>query len=380
MSQEVVFGWSRTRRRRRVDELRRLYTPGWLVGQARKRNQDVLVRAASLAERGRAFEAIRLLTESNRRERNPDVEERLISLRHEAVLQRPKARAGRVRTDIADPFPEVVTTPPEVSARDLTGDVLTGCIRHHGCVVVRGLIPPPRVDRLVADVDRAMSVAYGPPGSDGDANDWYRPFNFPAYEVSENERWFVREMNAIWATDSPPMFFDLMEAFEEAGIPAVVTEHFGEPPLLTAQKCAAARSRVRPGSLAASCWHQDGRFLGTGVRAVNVWLSLSHCGVDAPSLDLIPVQLNEYVESGTGDRYPGLGWTIGSAVVEAVSAERGRPSVRPIFRPGDALLFDELLLHQTGADPGMTKTRYSFECWFTAASTYPSTQWIPLVC
>ena len=33
--------------------------------------------------------------------------------------------------------------------------------------------------------------------------------------------------------------------------------------------------------------------------------------------------------------------------------------VRPIFDPGDALLFDHLFLHQTGSDPSMPNPRYA---------------------
>ena len=52
--------------------------------------------------------------------------------------------------------------------------------------------------------------------------------------------------------------------------------------------------------------------------------------------------------------------------------------VRPLFEPGDALLFDDLMLHRTAAAPGLTRARYAIESWFFAPSTYPADQ-IPIV-
>jgi hypothetical protein len=53
---------------------------------------------------------------------------------------------------------------------------------------------------------------------------------------------------------------------------------------------------------------------------------------------------------------------------------------RPVFRPGDALLFDHLLLHRTFTDPSMTATRYATETWFFAPNAYPDpAEQVPLV-
>ena len=48
------------------------------------------------------------------------------------------------------------------------------------------------------------------------------------------------------------------------------------------------------------------------------------------------------------------------------------------FLPGDALLFDHLFLHRTGAPPGIRKPRYAIESWFFAPSAYPAQQ-VPLM-
>ena len=52
-------------------------------------------------------------------------------------------------------------------------------------------------------------------------------------------------------------------------------------------------------------------------------------------------------------------------------------SCRPIFDPGDALLFDDLFLHQTGSDPSMPNTRYAIESWFFGPSAYPD-EYVPI--
>jgi hypothetical protein len=51
--------------------------------------------------------------------------------------------------------------------------------------------------------------------------------------------------------------------------------------------------------------------------------------------------------------------------------------LRPIFEPGDALLFDELFLHKTASEPTMRKPRFAIENWFFGASGFPA-DYVPL--
>jgi hypothetical protein len=114
-------------------------------------------------------------------------------------------------------------------------------------------------------------------------------------------------------------------------------------------------------------WHQDGKFMGE-VRALNLWLSLSRCGDVAPGLDVVPRRLTEFAETGTEEST--LDTWVSQTKAEEAAGERG--IVRPIFEPGDALLFDEMFLHQTAADPAMPKPRYALEAWFFGGSAFPS--------
>ncbi len=96
------------------------------------------------------------------------------------------------------------------------------------------------------------------------------------------------------------------------------------------------------------------------VRSLNLWLSLSRCGDEAPGLDIVPRRLERYVATATEEAV--LDYTISQQQVE--QAAGGTPIIRPIFEPGDALFFDELFLHQTGSDPAMPNPRYAVENWF----------------
>ena len=106
--------------------------------------------------------------------------------------------------------------------------------------------------------------------------------------------------------------------------------------------------------------------MGGDIRSLNVWLSLSHCGDDAPGLDVVGAPARP-TSSPTGTDGAWLDWTVGPGMVEQVAPGA---VVRPIFEPGDALIFDHMNLHRTAVDPGMTNDRYAIEAWFLAPSTY----------
>ena len=72
--------------------------------------------------------------------------------------------------------------------------------------------------------------------------------------------------------------------------------------------------------------------MGRDIRSLDVWVALSHCGDDAPGIDVVGRRLDEIVERGTEGAY--LEWTVGPGVVERVAEGK---IVRPIFEPGDAL-------------------------------------------
>ena len=174
------------------------------------------------------------------------------------------------------------------------------------------------------------------------------------------ERKFRREVGGVLAVDSPPALFDVIETFEAAGIRRIVGEFFGEQPALLAKKWTLRRV---PHDSGESGWHQDGAFMGGDIRSLNVWLSLSHCGDDAPGLDIVARRFEEIVPTGSDGAW--LDWNVGPRMVERVA---NGSVTRPIFEAGDAMIFDHMLLHRTAVDAGMTRDRYAVEAWFLAPS------------
>lgn len=331
---------------------------------------EALERADDLARRGHAAKAVQVLTRANRRLHDPDIETRLVQLRHAAFAELP-AGGGRSEwpPSFADPF-SGVDGPPEIPLARLTVEALGGALVNHGCLLVRGFAGPGAVDVLKAGIDRAFDACDA--RNDGtpleQTRPWFVPFSAPGHELTFGERWWIRQGEGVWTADSPRMMFEVTELFEGVGLGPVLEGYLGEPAALSVKKCTLRRVPVETGT----DWHQDGAFLGEGIRTVNVWLSLSHCGADAPGLDLVPRRLG-LVETGTkGAQFD---WSVGPGVVDEVSPPVG--VMRPLFEPGDALLFDERFLHRTGVSPGMTKVRYAIESWFFAASHYPQAQ-IPL--
>ena len=82
---------------------------------------------------------------------------------------------------------------------------------------------------------------------------------------------------------------------------------------------------------------------------------------------MIPRRLDGIVPTGTEGAI--FDWSVSPAVAEETAGEDG--VVRPIFEPGDVLLFDELCLHTTALEPSMTETRYAVESWFFGPSAFP---------
>jgi hypothetical protein len=255
----------------------------------------------------------------------------------------------------SEPAPEVDGV-PEVGPERLDAPLLRRAILDRGCLIVRGLVDRDEAAALAGDVDRAFAARET---STGDG--YYEEFSPPGHP-GFFERGFTAETGGMWTVDSPPILFGVLEMLERAGVREVLTQYLGERPAISAQKGTLRRvTKARVG------WHQDGRFLGQ-VRTMNIWLALSHCGDVAPGLDLIPKRLDEIVPTGThGEEFD---WAVARPVAEEVAGETG--IVRPIFEPGDALLFDDLFLHSTAADDSMTEPRYAIETWFFGPSAFPA--------
>jgi hypothetical protein len=328
--------------------------------------------AEKLAADGRCLDAIDLLTEYNRHERTVAVERMLVRLRHDALVETERSPGREVwPPQHPDPAPGAEGV-VEMGADELTADRMGGAIQHHGCVLVRGLIPRPVVERLVADIDRAFEAAeaWRVGGEDGagvgSEGSWFEPFApDPRYSLETLD--FARRRRdyyRVLVADSPSSMFDVFEAFEHAGMRAALTGYLGSRPVLS--KFSLRRLPWRERNLG---WHQERGVFRRPTRAVNFWIALTACGTSAPGLEVIPTRMDHVVES------PGKGYALKDGLVESLGLP---PPVAPEFEPGDAIAFDDLLLHRTAAHDDMNIARYSIESWFFAPQEFPRTL-LPIV-
>lgn len=340
-------------------------------GRGGGRVAESLAQATTLEEQGRCLEAVELLTEANRVAPAPALDVRLVKLRNKAF-----AELGTPGSAYAEPASVQAEIDPDgaglpgVAAAELTAATIRRAFLEFGCLIVRGLVPEENAARLQSGIDRTFAgrdaALEGAPVQE--TTPWYHPFQ-PAPEYRDSVahgRGFVGKGSGIWTADSPRLTFELLETFEQAGVRRIVSEYLGERPAISVNKGTLRRAAPKVGT---EWWHQDGAFLGSEIRSMNIWLSLNHSGVDAPGLEVVPKRLETIVEKGTEGA--DFDWSVGEPVVERVS---GGVLARPVFRPGDALLFDHLCLHRTGSDASMTKTRYATETWFFAPSAYPDPQ------
>ena len=321
------------------------------------------------------LDQVATLTLENRRHREASVDERLVRMRHEAFAELHPTPLAIWPPVLDDPFPDVEGRPPEISPTELTASLLGGAIQHHGCLLARGLFSAELAGKMVDDIERAFRAR-----EDADAgapisrtSPWYLPFE-PGPEwppLANAQRKWLRDCGAMWVADSPAAMFDVMEGLGVARIPELLTEYFGEPAAMSVNKC--TMRRVQPE--ASGAWHQDGSFLGSGVRTVDVWVALSECGGDtnAPGLAMVPRRIDHVLPT----KIEGAASVISPSAAGLAEALQGRPPLRPAFAAGDALLFDELFLHCTGGTTDKTRDRYALESWFFAPSAFPS-MYVPM--
>jgi Phytanoyl-CoA dioxygenase (PhyH) len=322
--------------------------------------EQTLAAAENLVAHQKLADAVQLLTEANRRRRDPGVEKRLVDLRFDAFKQTHWRSERPVSPDcVEDLFPGERI--PEIAREQLTVERLRSGIAHHGSLLVRGLADRDQVEQLISDIDKALA-AFDAKADGVDRPDlagWFEPF----MQDPRSNRTRRRKRGAVLAVDSPPALFDLVETFEPARVDRLVHDYFGEPPMMLAKKV--VLRRVSPRDAKGGGWHQDGAFMGVGIRSLNIWLSLSHCGDDAPGLDVVSRRLDGIVETGGDGTF--FAWAANPHVAEKVGAGA---IVRPVFEPGDALLLDHLTLHRTAVDSTMQNDRYAIETWLFAPSTY----------
>jgi len=293
----------------------------------------------------------------------------------ETAIRDLRCRAGErlVQASVLGPRPEPAAAPavgpsglPEVAPRELTAAVLRGAIAEHGCLLVRGAVDEARGQALADSIDRAFSAraeaTAGDPGTEQVETAWFSPRRREP-RVDPLHRTFATQTSGLLLCDTPRMMYEVLELYTDLGLAAVATEFLGGRPVLSANKCTIRRITLDT----TGGWHQDGRFLGDGLRALNIWLALTPCGIDAPGLDVVPRRLETFVDTGTSGAY--FDWAVSDAVAEDAAGAEG--IVRPELGIGDMILFDEMMLHKTAMTPEMTRERHAIEMWCFSGAAYP---------
>lgn len=334
---------------------------------------ETLHRIEQLTAAGNSRAAIDVVTRANRAAPDPALEAALVQLRHDAwpeIAHGPSPELPEPPADTA--FDPTVSGLPEVGAEGFTAATVRAALEQRGALIVRGLLAPEWCTRLHDGIDRSWEAITRYRRTQEFDEAWFQPIDTSAYGLTMTERQWGIAGGTSFVPDSPRLLFGLLEAFDTARVREVATDYFGESPALSLMKI--AHRRLPP--TATGGWHQDAAVYGETARTLNVWLPVSRCGDVAPGLDVWPHPLDSIVP------------TVGTEGVAEFTADpqqvaammRDRPPVRPVFDAGDAVIFDQWLLHQTGASPDYTERRYGFECWLFAASTYPDpNRFIPLV-
>jgi len=303
-------------------------------------------------------EEIDRLTEANRAKPDGRTARRLARLRHLAGMRAVDESGGAG----AFPEPDAGALPaadglPEFAPGDLTPELLRAAILRDGCLFVRGLLDREAALTFADRIDRGFTEREA--GAKGLVEE-FQPDERYGPVVG---RGWIQDGGGLLAADSPQLQSEMLELFRAMRLAPLVEGYLGEPALISVHKTTLRKAAPAvPGA-----WHQDGTFLGP-VRTLNLWLSLSRCGDVAPGLDLLPRRLDHLVAAGTDDATI----EIQTSQAKVDEAAAGTPIIRPIFEPGDALLFDELFLHQTASDPSMPNPRYAIENWFFASSSFPA--------
>ena len=282
--------------------------------------------------------AVRAMSDLNPDE-NAEAEAELLALMTDAG----KARCERsidkivIRPRSTDLF-ENTAGLPEIHATQLNRDTLAAGILHHGALLVRQLYSDDLVTRL-----QAIAAS----GEDIDRED-HSPLGC-----------------------SPHTFFALLNIYHECGLLDALRGYLDDEPVVFAQRSKLRQHRAERDKYAAIPWHQDVNFFGRKSYAVNCWAAITPCGDDNPGLNIVPVRTDKRHGWDGDDGIAPLDYGR-SLTPEELDLLRGdQPIAHPVLQPGDALLFDEMTVHQTALGRWVRPEQHVTISWFFRASGFP---------
>jgi hypothetical protein len=334
----------------------------------RDKHESLQEQVGKLVAQKKCLEAIELLSKHISTNPSPEIEIQLTQLRHDAFFVidhgKPEGSWPPIVTDLFT----TSTGIPEIDSKEINGTKARSGVFNHGSLIVRNLLAQDQIETLASSIENAFN-AFDNVDQLDQTHSWFSPLKTHNNmgDLDADRPW-VREGGGVLAAESPHALFNLVDIFEKTGVIALITEFLGERPALSVRKT--TLRKTSPKTRAEFGWHQDGAFLGHGIRTLNVWVALTDCGIDSPSMDMIPRRLEKVLPTGTEGAL--FNWSVSPAIVEKV-CEIGQPQ-HLLFKAGDAIIFDEVNLHRTSSLPGMNKDRLAIESWFFAPSCYPLDQ------
>jgi len=250
---------------------------------------------------------------------------------------------------------------PVVSYSGLNYRLLVDAMSNHGTLVIKGGFNPSEVAALKQGVIDARAARE----SDGGAGDGRRHYSALLSGQNQGRSHMIKD--SVYLPEAPAMLTDFLSVLYDGKFKPLIRKY-----LLGAASFSVEKSVLRIAEPDDSdkwdfAWHQDGAFLGENIRSLNMWVALSDCGVDAPSLDIITNRYSEILPTGTDRAFDS--WALGPELVASEIEKNGYEHL--IVEAGDVVFFDHLNVHRTGMLKGMTQDRYAIECWFFSEFGFP---------
>ena len=265
---------------------------------------------------------------------------------------------------------------PNVDFKHLSAQVLEDAMRDHGALVVRNALSKDEAAMFRSQIKSARKASLQAREAarlDGDMNKangrYYVPLSVKSNKLNPKMAFGLEAANTMLA-DSPPVFCKFIKLISDSGLKALIENYLKGSVALSIEKSVLRRAVPDDTDRWDCAWHQDGAFLGSDIFSLNMWVALSDCGVDSPSLDLITKRYRETLPTGT-DRAP-FTWSLGPDLISAEIAEHGYEHLE--INEGDLVFFDHFNVHRTGMLKGMTKPRYAIESWFFSEYGFPDSK------
>ena len=239
--------------------------------------------------------------------------------------------------EVSDLFADTLGL-PEISGEELNRDTLAAGILHHGALLVRQLYKPDQLAKLQQlaatreDADREDNLPLG---------------------------------------CSAHTFYELLEIYQNCGLLDAVRAYLDGEPVIFAERAKLRQHRAERDKFAAIPWHQDVNFFGRKSYGVNCWAAVTGCGESNPGLGIIPRRTEKLLGWSADDGIAPLdyGRAISPEALEKLCGDH--PIAHPVLQPGDALLFDEMTVHETARKRWSQEKQIVTISWFFRASGFP---------